>query len=481
MPRHLAHLSASLLALLLVSSLALSITPPAVAQEPASDVTEIEFVTIEGSPGPLFFSGGAVTLRVAGEVCLTHEFTGDDLNPVVRLGGPDQPAVCSAAGEYIRTYRADGRLLATKLRVSPGARIQFINWIEWPGPSDSGVGIAMDRPITSALMVLSDGTPCAVVRFGPDDPDEADIGGCGSGEPLRFITAEGRYLEQTAERRFDHPIIIRDATTIDPAREAPPGELLALMNDLLACIDTQDPGEGSPVVIFDRDGRVPACGRPALATATLTFDVPNKELIPGAVTVLANDTVCFVLGLPEVGQRSIVLGQVGQPVACGTDGARLTFVDGHGRELSFHATHEDGVDQLVANWAPLPPHDELNPRVSRLGTYLENITRCYRLFEGGTGTPVLLLPVSGRLPPCPVSLYENLASPAPTQHAQVEAPTAPSDPTTALASATEPAAPRTDTTDTTRNVAAAVVVSVVLALVAAAVVEVVARRRGRTS
>jgi hypothetical protein len=68
--------------------------------------------------------------------------------------------------------------------------------------------------------------------------------------------------------------------------------------------------------------------------------------------------VCFLLGLPEIGARSIVLGQARQPLACGTEGTRLTFVDGHGRELALHATHENGVDLVVSNWAPLPPHDE---------------------------------------------------------------------------------------------------------------------------
>jgi hypothetical protein len=338
----------------------------------------------------------------------------------------------------------------------------------------------MDRPITTALMVLSDGAPCAVARFGPGDPDEVDIGGCGPGDTLRFITADGLYLEQTAQRRFDHPIILREAATIDPAEDAPPAELVDLMNGLLACIDEQEGAEHFPVVVFDRDGHVPACGLPALATATLTFDVPREEVIPGAVVVLADDTVCFLLGLPEIGARSIVLGQARQPLACGTEGARLTFVDGHGRELALHATHENGVDLVVSNWAPLPPHDEPSAGVSRLGTYLANITRCYRLFDGGTGSPVFLLPESdGRLPACPASLYANLATPTPTGAAPpVEAGARPDNPAPTAVPAPL-AAPRTDARAAARSVAASVVASVVLALAAAAAVEVAARRRRR--
>jgi hypothetical protein len=109
-PRPLARLATRLATplLTLLFALPIALATPAEAQEPAPGITEIEFVTVEGSPGPAFYSRGAVTLRVAGEDCLTHEFTDDNPSPVVRLGGPDQSAVCSTAGDYIRFYRALG-------------------------------------------------------------------------------------------------------------------------------------------------------------------------------------------------------------------------------------------------------------------------------------------------------------------------------------------------------------------------------------
>ncbi|HLF76229.1 MAG TPA: SdrD B-like domain-containing protein [Dehalococcoidia bacterium] len=76
----------------------------------------------------------------------------------------------------------------------------------------------------------------------------------------------------------------------------------------------------------------------------------------GSLTVLADGTTC--LGVEVSGARGDVVlevGRPGQPAACTTDGAAITFVDGRGRRLSTQMTLRKGTQQTLANVAPLPP------------------------------------------------------------------------------------------------------------------------------
>jgi hypothetical protein len=222
----LAYLALTIIALTLALLATLMLASPAAGQE---SVAEIKFVNLDDSPPPEFFSGGSVALRVAGEVCLTHQLTEDEPSPVVHR-----------------------------------------------------------RSSTSAV-------PTAV--------------------------------------------------------------------------------------LFDRDGRVPACNLPPLANTTLRFTIADSRVIPGAVIVLANLTPCVLLGVTEVGAHDVVIGEEGQPAECSREGVELSFIDGRGRSLALRFPLLDGAVEVVGNWAPDPPHEEPERGRPNFDTYLGNITRCYRLFE----------------------------------------------------------------------------------------------------
>jgi hypothetical protein len=313
------------------------------------------------------------------------------------------------------------------------------------------------------------------------------------GAVLRFITDAGVYLTTTETLRFDHPIILRDDATIDPAEETAPAEFVNLLDDVLACMG-ESTEFGASVAEFGADGRIYGCA-PIFATATLTFEVPSEELIPGAVIVYAGEWACLLLGISEVGRHEVVIGAETQQHGCRLEGADLTFVDGHGRPLAAHRTLSDGATLLVDDWQLAEPSDRF-PQRTDYSAFLSNITRCYRLFEGGVGERIMLLPNGDYygFPSCPPEYRENLSSqqgtaePTPPGAVIIKsagdesAPSSGDSASTTLPSAATPVdAPRTatDAAAAARNVAAAVLASLVLSLAGAAALEAGARRRGR--
>ncbi|MCL4230408.1 MAG: hypothetical protein KJ053_02405 [Dehalococcoidia bacterium] len=113
-----------------------------------------------------------------------------------------------------------------------------------------------------------------------------------------------------------------------------------------------------------------------LATPVSRADLPGVKTLGEVVRsldVYANGQLCGRMALATPGHAATAdvvfeLGSAGQPTACSTEGATLTFIDANGSTLYEKLKLQKGVHIQLTNLAPEAPSTGASPGAPATGT-----------------------------------------------------------------------------------------------------------------
>lgn len=111
----------------------------------------------------------------------------------------------------------------------------------------------------------------------------------------------------------------------------------------------------------------PIPGAPTQTDRAMVLDFRQGSALPGPLTeriaVFVGTIACTDVRFAEVSPPIILLGAVGQPDACSTEGSEITFLQiftsGQVWQLFEETSFAAGSTHELTNWAPQPPHSAL--------------------------------------------------------------------------------------------------------------------------